>query len=300
MTTRQFLTTQALTNAAFLNPETNPTLLTAKGPDSSQSRILIVATVPNAPQKILFEQQGTTDADFESLLSQTEASVHQRLDDAPSQNTETLRTAVDAARLQRENTALLERLERARTPMKLDMPTERRKSLILENTPPAENSETRKPTLLAPIAIARPATTTPSPPRSASPPLDSRPAGLPKSKRFMATAVPISNTTASTTSSSAFPTGTSSSISSARQPADDHFDTFDLVSPRTIPNAAAPSSPNSTRRFTLPTPWGEGMGKEADDVAAWIQEVSGALTPPLTPPMANKVSLPKSRKFEQR
>ena len=264
MSTRQLVTSQALANAAFLHPSAAPTLITAKDPETSASRILIVATALGPAPKILFEQPGTTEADFFAILAATEAAVHQRVVALPSPQIETLRDQVDAARLQRENAALLQELERARSPIKLELP--RRKSAVLAESP---------------VLHTPPQSAISSGLRTASPPLD-RPSGLPKSKRFMASApapAPAPPATANTTTLTP----------------PNSFDAFELGSPRTIPIGLATSGP--PRRAMA---WGEGMGKEAEDVAAWIREVTGALTPPLTPPVVGAAKLPRSRTFERR
>ncbi|KAA8907985.1 hypothetical protein FN846DRAFT_946239 [Sphaerosporella brunnea] len=107
---RQWLIAQCLSNTTFLYPASKPTLLTSLDAATQQKRILIVST---SPTSILFEQAGTGLSAFEALLARTEAAVHVRLQEL-NPAVEGLRSAVDAARLQRENAAMLEALESRR------------------------------------------------------------------------------------------------------------------------------------------------------------------------------------------
>jgi hypothetical protein len=129
---RQHLTFQALANTSFLHPLSSPVLVTSRDPATNASRILILSSNPS---NILFSQPGTSLASYEALLQQTEVVVHSRLE-VLNPEVEGLRSAVDTARLQRENTAMLEALERSRATFTLQLPTTTRKKSTLAAAAP--------------------------------------------------------------------------------------------------------------------------------------------------------------------
>lgn len=266
--TRDFFTKQALANAAVLHPLSAPTIVTSLDPTTSESRTTILAT---NPAKVLFQQVGTSSAAYEALLAQTELAMHQRLQ-MLDEDVEGLRSAVDTARLQKENAEMLEALERSRGAFQLHLPT-------------------RQPHIVA----------EPAPPKSLTPAQlyvqesKSLQEGLPKSRASrMKPAV-------------AQPSAPAVRLTELPLP---EPDLSEMVSPRTIPRAFPekerhPGVVGLRLQAGSTSRW--GTGPEADDVAAWIKEVSEAevdvdsasLTPPLTPP-PKLAALPKSRAFEGR
>ncbi|KAF8531574.1 hypothetical protein BDD12DRAFT_869614 [Trichophaea hybrida] len=267
MPTRNFLSQQALSNTLLLYPNSAPHLVTSKDPRSGSTQITILSTSPSPA--VLFSSPGTSTSSFEALLAATETAVHAHLQALPNPEVEAVRTAVDTARLQRENNALLEELQKARGPMKLVLPAERKKTRTAEiKAEPAPKSSLTppQPQLLQAIQLA----TQHQPPpqqQQASPPAYVG-SGLPKSRAFRtATAAETQDSSDKNSDEEDVPLESLD------------LESFDLVSPRTIP-------------------------QEAADVAAWIKAVTGegasaeALTPPLTPPIQRR--LPRSRKFEGR
>ncbi|KAF8246791.1 hypothetical protein K440DRAFT_644508 [Wilcoxina mikolae CBS 423.85] len=281
MPTRNFLSQQALSNTLLLYPNSAPHLVTSKDPRSGSTQITILSTSPSPA--VLFSSPGTSTASFEALLAATETAVHAHLQALPNPEVEAVRTAVDTARLQRENNALLEELQKARGPMKLVLPVERKKPRMAEiKAEPAPKSSLTppQPQLLQAIQLATQHQPPPQQQQQASPPAYVG-SGLPKSRAFRTAA--------------AAETQDSSDKNSEEE--DVPLDSFDLVSPRTIPQGG-----KMRLGLAAGTRWGDG--EEAADVAAWIKAVTGegagaeALTPPLTPPIQRR--LPRSRKFEGR
>jgi len=167
--------------------------------------------------------------------------------------------------------------------MKLVLPAERRKPRAAEiKAEPAPKSSLTppQPQLLQAIQQA----TVQLQPQQASPPAYVG-SGLPKSRAF--------RTAATTAEIQETP------VDTPAKNTDDKilFDSFDLVSPKTIPQAG-----KLRLGLGAGTRWGDG--EEAADVAAWIKAIAGegagaeTLTPPLTPPLRER--LPRSRKFEGR
>lgn len=264
--TRDFLTKQALANTAVLHPLSAPTIVTSLDPTTNESRTTILST---NPAKVLFQQVGTTTAAYEALLAQTELAMHERLQ-MLNEDVEGLRSAVDTARLQKENSEMLEALERSRGAFQLHIPN--RQAQILAEPAPSKS--------LTPAQLYVQESKT-------------QQEGLPKSRAMrMKPTIPQSPASA--------PSTKKTELLLPEQ------DVMEMVSPRTVPTKERHPGVVGLRLDAAATSrW--GTGPEAEDVAAWIKEVSEAevetgsasLTPPLTPPIKS-TGLPRSRTFEGR
>lgn len=353
MPAREFLSKQLLANTSFLHPDCTPALTTSRDPASGDTRIVILAapapilavtttaptltptlpTTANAPAptltipptaaatpgvpRILYEQQGTTTADFEALLARVETDVHRRLQSLPSPGVEAVRLSVDAARLQRENKALMDELQRTRgVAMTLVLPQPKASSALPPPPPPPAAADQQMEPSTTPDTTATTAETTATKPTSpsqttptlanAAPPTPAASltaSGLPQSRTSARRAAGSSSAGASTAA------GTTVTTEVSLPGLDALHD--GIVSPRTIP-------PRTFRAAILsggggsPSAGQWSEGQEADDVAAWVRSIANptgpagaggageALTPPLTPPPAKKSTLPRSRKFEGR
>lgn len=81
---RQFLSHQIIQNLIFLHPSLAPlTLVTAKCPESSLTRIAVVAT---SSRELVLEQSGSDTTAFEKLLARTEELVHHDITTRPPLN----------------------------------------------------------------------------------------------------------------------------------------------------------------------------------------------------------------------
>ena len=196
--------------------------------------------------------------------------MHERLQ-MLNDDVEGLRNAVDTARLQKENTEMLEALERSRGAFQLHIP----------------NRQAQIPAEPAPAKSLTPAQLYVQESKSQQ-------EGLPKSRasRMKPTILqPPAPESATKETEMLLP-----------EP-----DMMEMVSPRTIPRTIPKELHPGVvgLRFDAGATSRWGTGPEADDVAAWIKEVSEAeansssLTPPLTPPIKS-TGLPKSRMFEGR
>lgn len=301
----------ATTTAAAPTPTpTLPTATTAPASGLTTTPPTAAATTVTTPgvPRILYEQPGTTTADFEALLARVETDVHRRLQSLPSPGVDAARLSVDAARLQRENKALIEELQRARgAALTLVLPQPKATSALppLPPPPPPRSSSTAADQQMEPSTTAETTATKPTEPSQTAPtPTNTAPPT--PTANLTASGLPQSRSNARKKASTAAGTTITTEVS---LPSLDALHDG-IVSPRTIPRAGraallsggggSPSAGSAGR-------WGEGQ--EADDVAAWVRSIANpigavgageALTPPQTPPLVKKPTLPRSRKFEGR